>query len=258
MNWLPRHRSHDYSHLTDRWTRVAKKTGMEMRAFAQAGASSVFVLRSRAAHSDAPVFYISAGVHGDEPAGACGLLAWAEQNLALLRRAPLLLMPCLNPFGLLMNTRTDQRGLDINRRFHMEEDEICGPWHREIAHSRIAAALCLHEDYDAEGLYIYELSHHRDPVSFEILKDCASVVQVDPRKTIDGRSVRRGVIRRRKIPQDLPGLPEAIVLHLNGCPITLTFETPSEFSLDARIEAHKAFIDSAFKHLAAPAGFFLS
>lgn len=225
---------------------------MEMRAFAQAGASPVFVLRSRLAAPEPPVLYLSAGVHGDEPAGACALLAWAEANLALLRREPFLLMPCLNPYGLLMNTRVDQRGLDINRRFHMEEDEICGPWHREIGRSRFRAALCLHEDFDAEGIYVYELSHHREPLSHPILEDCASVLRVDRRRRIDGRIARRGVIRRRKIPQDLPGLPEAIVLHLKGCPITLTFESPSEYSLDLRIEAHKAFIESALRRLAGP------
>ncbi len=35
------------------------------------------------------------------------------------------------------------------------------------------------------------------------------------------------MIRRRTLPTNLPGMPEAIELHVRGCPVTLTFETPS-------------------------------
>ena len=42
------------------------------------------------------------------------------------------------------------------------------------------------------------------------------------------------------------GMPEAIELYALGCPATLTFETPSEFSLDDRAKAHASFLNSAF------------
>ena len=110
--------------------------------------------------------------------------------------------------------------------------------------------LCLHEDYDAEGAYVYELSHLREPVSRDILRTCSPILPLDCRKKIDGRAAVDGVIRRRTIPKDLPGMPEAIELHLRGCPVTLTFETPSEAALDVRVAAHQQFITAAIGQLA--------
>lgn len=197
-----------------------------------------------------PLMYLSSGVHGDEAGSACGLLAWAEANISLLKERAMLIFPCLNPHGLAMNTRTDHRGLDLNRRFHLADDEVCGPWQRAIAGRKMLFGLCLHEDYDAEGAYVYELSHLREPVSRDILRTCSPILPLDCRKKIDGRAAVDGVIRRRTIPKDLPGMPEAIELHLRGCPVTLTFETPSEAALDVRVAAHQQFITAAIGQLA--------
>ncbi|MDB6076005.1 MAG: hypothetical protein JWO89_3645, partial [Verrucomicrobiaceae bacterium] len=43
--------------------------------------------------------------------------------------------------------------------------------------------------------------------------------------------------------------PEALILHQKGCPVTLTFETPSEFGLDDRVQAHRRFIESSLEHI---------
>ena len=221
-----------------------------MRQFAQAGVLPVFLLETRAAAQGLPLIYLSSGVHGDEPGAACGLLAWAEANVGALKKHSFLIFPCMNPHGLMLNTRVDHRGLDINRRFHIEDDEICGPWHKEIAGREMVAGLCLHEDYDAEGAYLYELNPRRETIGHGILKKCERILPLDPRKKIDGRAAANGVIRPRRIPADLPGMPEAIVLHWQGCPVTLTFETPSEFSLDVRIAAQREFIGAAIRHFA--------
>ncbi len=221
-----------------------------MRVFAKAGELPLHVIETRSARKLEPACYLSAGVHGDEPAAAGGLIAWAETNVVLLRRASFLIFPCLNPHGLMRNERVDGRGYDLNRRFHLLDDEVCGAWHREVAGRTLLIGLCLHEDYDAEGAYIYELGDHRQPVSHAILRACGSALPIDLRRRIDGRATNRGVIRPRKIPADLPGMPEALVLHQLGCPVTLTFETPSEFDLDARVEMQRRFITAALKQTA--------
>ncbi len=228
---------------------MARAASAELRQFARAGGLPVLVLETREAAAGRPVFYLSSGVHGDEAGAACGLLAWAEANIATLKKRPVLIFPCLNPQGLMLNTRADHRGLDINRRFHLQDDELCGPWHRVVGAREMSAALCLHEDYDGEGMYVYELSGRRETVGHDILGRCARIIPLDFRVKIDGRAASNGVIRPRKIPQDLPGLPEAIVLYRKGCPVTLTLETPSEFSLDLRIAAQAAFITAAVRTL---------
>jgi murein peptide amidase A len=246
---LPRHRSHDYTHLIRRWKAVASKSGMRMRAFTRAGEWPVFIIEPRRKLNGTPLFYLSSGVHGDEPGSACGLLDWSEENVTLLRERAFLIFPILNPHGLVMNTRVDHRGLDINRRFHLTDDPLCGAWQKEMAGRKLCAALCLHEDYDAEGAYIYELSQRDDTLGPTLLAACAEVMPTDLRRDIDGRGAKAGVIRRKRLPTDLPGLPEAIVLHQMGCPVTLTFETPSEYSLDDRVRAQALFIAASVKEL---------
>ena len=201
---------------------------------------------------EAPTVYLSAGVHGDEPAAAWGLLAWAQQNISLLRQGPFVISPCLNPIGLIGNTRVDHRGVDLNRSFHLASDEVCGPWLRAIQGRQLIAGLCLHEDYDAQGCYVYELWLHKEIFSRAVLLRCTGTIPADHRRLIDRRRAADGIIRRRKAPPDLPGLPEAIVLHQLGCPLTLTFETPSEFALDDRIDTQKEFLAAALSLLSNP------
>lgn len=209
----------------------------------------VLALASAAACAGVSAVYVSTGVHGDEPGAAWGLLTWAEKHARELRRGAFLIAPCLNPLGLMNNTRADHRGLDINRRFHDAEDAICGPWQRWITGKAMRFGLCLHEDYDAQGIYLYELNHARQSVGNAIIRNCSDVIAPDPRTSIDGQRARYGVIRRRTLPTHLPGMPEAIELHLRGCPVTLTFETPSEFDFDARVQTQVRFVEAAMEAL---------
>lgn len=207
----------------------------------------VIVVESAAAREGVPAAYLSSGVHGDEPGAAWGLLVWAEKHARELKRESFLIAPCLNPVGLTLNTRTDHRGIDINRRFHDAEDLICGPWQRWITGKVMRFGLCLHEDYDAQGIYLYELNHKRWTAGHAIIDRCSRMIAPDPRKNIDGQRAKNGVIRRRTLPTQLPGMPEAIELHLRGCPVTITFETPSEFDLDRRVRAQVRFVEVAME-----------
>lgn len=245
---LTRHRSHDYKYLMRCWREVAKAAGLVMTVLTKAGELPVYVLESRGLKNDADgVIYFSAGVHGDEVAGAWGLLEWAGENVERLRNGRYLLFPVMNPNGLVLNTRADHLGRDINRLFHDEEDELIKAWRDRVLPRRYSIALCLHEDYDGQGCYLYELNPGKNPIGREILQDCSEVIPVDGRRSMDGNRARHGWIWRRKIP-DMPGRPEALVLCEKGTPITLTFETPSEFSLVDRVKAQKLFIESALKH----------
>ncbi len=228
-----------------RWAALAKELRLTTTTLAISEGVPVLAYSTAAADEGQPAMYLSAGVHGDEAAPPWALLFWAEKNARALQKGSFLILPCVNPIGLARNTRVDHRGLDINRLFHDANDPICGPWQRWITHRPMRAGLCLHEDYDAQGCYVYELSHLRAAISPAILQRCARHIDIDPRRTIDGSKAKAGMIRRKKLPTHLPGMPEAIELHNFGCPLTLTFETPSEFSLDTRVATHMSFIDAA-------------
>lgn len=250
MKLLPNHRAHDARHLIQRWRVLARDTGCRVTTLCEVEGLPVIVLESAAARQGLPAAYLSSGVHGDEAGSAWGLLHWAEKHGHELKRGSFLIAPCLNPVGLTLNTRTDHRGIDINRRFHDAEDVICGPWQRWIARKVMRFGLCLHEDYDAQGIYLYELNHARQTAGHGIIERCSRVIAPDPRASIDGQRARKGVIRRRTLPTHLPGMPEAIELHVRGCPLTLTFETPSEFALDTRVRAQVKFVEAAMEAFA--------
>ncbi len=245
-NRLPNHRCHDYPELIRQWRALCREAGLVMRELCRVDGLRVHWLESKAARRGDPAIYLSAGVHGDEPGATAGLLAWAGQNLERLKRESFVIFPCLNPHGLLLNTRVDQRGLDLNRRFHLDDDPVCGAWRRVLTGRALRLAICLHEDYDAHGIYVYELSRLEGGWSRTLLRQCMdATLPVDSRAKIEGRAAHGGVIQRKKSPRGLPGLPEAVAIYELGCPVSLTFETPSEFALDDRVRAQARFLDAA-------------
>lgn len=240
--FLRSHRCHDVPFLLERWKAVAESAGLEFRtAFVAGGFPVIFIHSSQ---TGAPRLYISAGIHGDEPAGPSGLLAWAEENIALLRRLPVAIFPIFNPAGLALNTRADHRHIDLNRRFHDASHPHIKAWWKCVSDLTFTTGISLHEDYDAQGIYCYEL--YRNPrlcIAETALRACEHIIPRDPRPVIEGRPAKNAVIRRKKVP-DMPGLPESVALFMHNTKKTLTFETPSEFSLADRVNTHKAFLQS--------------
>lgn len=246
---LPHHRAHDFTALMAGWQRVVQAAKLHAIVLGEAQGLPVVAFETAASVQGEPAAYLSTGVHGDEAAAPWGLLTWAEANIERLQHESFLLCPCLNPKGLVLNTRVDHRGLDLNRRFHLTRDPLVKAWQRMVKARTLRFGLCLHEDYDAQGCYIYELSHRSKPLSCPIMTAVEPLIAHDPRNEIDGRRAKQGVIRRRILPPDIQG-PEAIVLHQLGCPVTLTFETPSEFALDVRVKAQRRCIEATLEHLA--------
>lgn len=253
MSLLPLHRAHDYRALTARWRALARRLKVPLQTLATVEGIPVYWLETGPRMAGgAEAAYLSSGVHGDEPAAAWGLLTWAEENEAKLRAGRHVIFPCLNPHGLVLNTRADFRGLDLNRRFHVEDDPVCGPWRSVVAGRDFSVGLCLHEDYDGQGCYVYELGRRGwKPVSPGLLPQ-VQAIGPDPRSRIDQSRALAGIIRRSRIPKHLPGMPEAIILQQMGCRLTLTFETPSEFSFDQRVRAHVEFVNAALSAASIP------
>jgi murein peptide amidase A len=239
-----RHSAHDLGLLLRRWEKVVRSAKLSGVPLSEAGSLPVWGLETAAAAKGEAAVYLSAGVHGDEPAGAWALLEWAEQQVAVLRTGAFLLVPCFNPEGFISNTRTTGQGVDMNRYFDDETAPLMIAWRAWVTSRKLALAACLHEDYDALGCYVYELSGRRACVSERLLRTCAKLMKRDPRSDIDGSAARRGIIHRRRLPRHVKG-PEAIVLRTLGCPLTLTFETASECDITTRVATHQAFLQEA-------------
>jgi hypothetical protein len=197
---------------------------------------------------DGPRVYLSAGIHGDEPAGPLALLELLKNDF-FNSECHWLLCPTLNPTGLSASTRENSSGVDLNRDYWLRESteveahtrwlEICGAPDIFIS---------LHEDWETEGFYFYEINLGDEDIGRmkRILDAVDPWFQPEPGPIIDGHEVSRpGWIYHIAEP-DLPeGWPEAIYLAKLGCPVSFTFETPSRATLAHRVAAQMAAVIAA-------------
>lgn len=237
------HRAHDYRFLIQRWRAVARAAGLPLRKLASTEQHDLFYLRTKALAATGGI-YISAGIHGDEAAATEALITWAEKNVRRLAKLPLLLLPCLNPWGLVNNARLIEDGHDLNRVFHRDDQPVISAVKRLVLPHHFAAALMLHEDYDAQGFYLYEVERLRPHWGEALLDAARAHIAIEGRTRIDGRKATNGIHRRRIDPKRFArmGYPEAIWLHLHHAARSLTIETPSEFALEKRVAAQVAVI----------------
>lgn len=237
-------RAHDYVFLIQRWRKLARRAGLRMIKYAEAGGYELFYLESIQPENGAPAIYLSAGIHGDEAGATEGLWAWAETNAERIRGLKMMIFPCLNPWGLVNNSRFDAEGRDLNRAYRYDKVSQLAAQLRRMEGRRFQLALTLHEDYDGQGNYIYEVSARR-PYWGEQILAAEKHIPVDRRRRIDGRPARAGVLRTKLSPDLMPDWPEAFALHFSYADRTLTLETPSEFSISARAQAHRKMIARA-------------
>ena len=240
-------RSHDYLFLIRRWKRLCRTLRVDLVAYAHSGGFPVYAIetpqRSRRDPATLPI-YLSAGIHGDESGSTEGLLAWAERNALLLKFRPFLLFPCLNPWGLVNNCRLDPEGRDLNRAFQSDEIPQVAAHLRFTQGRSFAAAMMLHEDYDAVGAYLYEIRRPGPGWGPRILEAVRPHIAPDSRRRIEGRLAQDGLVWRRLTDQSIPLRPEALHLYLSGTGRVFTFETPSEFAIERRVEAQVAAVDA--------------
>ena len=200
----------------------------------------------------APWVYLSSGVHGNEPAGPMAVLD-------LLRRRSLpaglnyTLFPMINPSGLLLATRENRDGLDLNRDYGFSpasyETRNQLAW---IGERQFDLTLCLHEDDDGEGFYLYEHVPESCPHDYGqlALQAAKPWTGIDPRERIDDMPAQQGRMRPPASVMDINrnDLPEALRLHFHhGSRYTFTTETPSRHSITNRIRAQCAVVETILR-----------
>jgi protein MpaA len=191
-------------------------------------------------------FYISAGVHGDEPAGPLAALE-------LLRRdqwpanAEMVMLPCLNPVGFNNNRRENGQGIDLNRDYlNPQSAEVRAHLAWLERQSPFDMTLCLHEDWESHGFYVYELNPDQKPSRAEAMVTAvAAVCPIDRSAMIEGRPAQNGVIRPELHPQMRPSWPEAFWLMQHKTRLSYTPEAPSDFPLQMRVNALVTAVQAA-------------
>lgn len=244
------HSPHDYDALLEGWRSIAPGAGLTLRTLCEIDGMPVLSLENeRSLGREAGGLYLSTGVHGDECAPVWALLEWVASGPPALRDRPVKLFPCLNPAGFQANTRLDGSGTDLNRSFTDRIHPVISAWQDSMQDRHFDRALNLHEDYDANGIYLYELTRTTS-VGDRLLAACESILPREMSPEIDGSDFDRGLLVRtgdieRVVEEQLGGgYPEAILLFLKYAGTSFTFETPSERDLSLRIAAHGAFLDA--------------
>ena len=145
-----------YDALVAGWRALRATHDVAVRELACVGAARTMLVAEIVGPPGAPTVALSAGIHGDEPAGPWALLSIVRDGL-LDRRFSYRLWPCTNPSGYVRETRANVDGDDINRSFHRGGTT---PEARAIVTAnrdrRFALSLDLHEDFEADGYYAYE------------------------------------------------------------------------------------------------------
>jgi hypothetical protein len=221
---------------------AAQAHGWKTEVFHKAGEFRWFALRrlspSTINHQPSTRIYISTGIHGDEPAGPLAALRLIQENHWPVN-AEIFLLPCLNPVGFTLNRRENTDGIDLNRDYRYSKSA------ETLAHiawlerqPKFDLYLCLHEDWESHGFYLYEQNpDHRPALAEKIIGAVENVCPIDLSENIEGRAAKGGIVRPNISPHERPDWPEAFYLIVNKSRQGYTLEAPSDFPLQTRVDA---------------------
>jgi protein MpaA len=182
--------------------------------------------------------YLSSGMHGDEPAGPLAVLRLLQEDV-WPNDAALWVCPCLNPTGFPLNRRENAGGIDLNRDYrHLQSAEVRAHVAWLERQPPFDIALCLHEDWESNGFYLYELNpENRPSLAEKILEAAAQYCPVEMASVIEDWPAQNGVIRPNVNPAERPKWAEAMYLLTHKTRRSYTMEAPSDFPLASRVAA---------------------
>lgn len=191
--------------------------------------------------------YISTGIHGDEPAGPLAVQRLFEQN-DWPKDIDMWIVPCLNPHGFRQNCRQNGEGIDLNRDYREPKTNTVRAhvaWLQERL--QFDFTLLLHEDWESDGFYLYELNlNGQAAYADRIIKAVSPVCPIDMSPTIEGRPAQNGVICANPDLLKRPDWPEAFYLVHHKTRLSYTLEAPSDFTLQTRVNALVAGVRAVF------------
>jgi len=187
---------------------------------------------------------ITGGMHGDEPAGVEAVLQFLERdNTALLNKFSFLVIPCINPYGYVHNTRETLDGIDINRAFETEEVPEVAIVKKALGQIQFSLAIDFHEDYDATGFYLYEGKRDEKYIGTKLAAAAKTIGAIDPDDPgEDAPDLAEGVYKVATA-WGTQGLTPYL-LHFHSEHVIIS-ETPTVWQLEKRAALHLTILDTA-------------
>jgi protein MpaA len=233
---------------------AARTHGWDSEIFHDTGEFKLLALHRaptllRAPHSALRI-YISAGIHGDEPASPLAALKLIQQN-NWPENVELWICPCLNPIGFKLNQRGNIKGIDLNREYLKPvADEITAHIAWLARQPKFDLCLLLHEDWESHGFYLYEQNPDKKPsLAEKMIEAVEKVCPVDRSDIIEGRPASGGIIRPNVDPASREDWPEAFYVITHKTRQSYTLEAPSDFPLHTRVDALVAAVNAAIAQL---------
>jgi hypothetical protein len=179
---------------------------------------------------------IFAAIHGDEPAGALGVV---KLMLELARRPEwasnyhVTAYPICNPTGFEDNTRTSRRGRDLNREFWKNSTEPEVRILEDELHARHFHGLIqLHADDTSDGVYGFVRGHTlTENLLRPALQEAGKVLPRNVGATIDGFAAKDGIISQHY--EGVLAAPK----EMEPVPFEIIFETPQKAPMQLQVEA---------------------
>jgi len=236
----------DPASILEQFTTLAPKQGFRVETFGRVADFPLVALTKRTP-GPRPRVYLSAGIHGDEPAPPWALLQLVELGV-LDDRCTWFVCPLLNPTGFIHLARENHAKVDLNRDYkalQTAETRAHVAWlQRQPGFDLV---VCVHEDWEARGFYLYELNPDQKPsLAHPMLAAARALGPIESATVIDGREIAEpGIIRPISDPVLRETWPEAIYLRQHHSRLNYTIETASHQPLEQRVATHVAVLRAA-------------
>jgi len=245
------------------------------RVRTDSGVHPIYAAVTKNYRKDLPRIILSAGIHGEEPAGVYTLLEFINRGIVkYLDHFSFLILPCLNPHGFTRGVRFSRDVLDLNRSF----DNVSGPpevvavkdllrrfpgpyrlaidFHETDTHMPRGKNLSV--ENNPAGFYMYETTRTGRPVLGPVIIRGIrnSGHPVSRRRSVYGAECRNGLIYSTPPEHpDYPALPEFngtldwYLLKNGHTDHFLATETPTAWPLKRRIAVQKKALTHALDHI---------
>jgi predicted deacylase len=236
----------DPADFTTKFAAAAKQAGFRAEPYGDIHGHPLTAYTKRTP-GPRPRVYLSAGIHGDEPAPPRALLRLVEEGL-FDDHCTWFVCPLLNPTGFTGRTRENHAMVDLNRDYkNPQSPEVSAHVRWLERQPNFDLILCVHEDWEAQGFYLYELNPENRPTLANAMIGAARELgPIETASVIDGRPIAEpGIIRPVSDPLLRETWPEAIYLRNHHGTLDYTIETASALPLEQRVATHTAVIKAA-------------